>query len=101
MTQLKDLLSTIPAAVEQEQKAYQREQVMREVVRRKNASYLKRVGELRREENVFSNCQTRRPNKGKAKNRYSREEAGTQGRITMGIRTGKYGVVVCKCENKW
>lgn len=101
MAQLKDLLTSIPTTVVETQKAYEREQVMREVVRRKNASYLKRMGELRREDDVFGNCQTRRPNKGKTKNRYSREEAGTCGRIVMGIRTGKYGVCVCKSENKY
>lgn len=101
MAKLKDLLSNIPTTVVETQKAYEREQVMREVMRRKNASYLKRVGGLRQEDNVFGNCQTRRPNKGKAKNRYSREEAGTCGTMTMGIRTGAYSVCVCKTQNKW
>jgi hypothetical protein len=51
--------------------------------------------------NVFRLCQTSRPGKSKVQNRFSRVEAGNKGRITMGVRTGKYGVVVCKSENKW
>ena len=59
------------------------------------------MGALREERDVFGRCQQRRPEKGKAKNRYSREEAGTLGRITMGIRTGAYSVCVCKSQNKY
>lgn len=94
MATLKDLCNQIPKQLTQKA-------VMCEVLRRKNASYLKRVGGLRQEENVFGICQQRRPNKGKDKNRFSREEAGTCGFVTMGIRTGAYSVCVCKTQNKW
>ena len=94
MAQLKDLLKDVPAELSRKAVEY-------ELLRRKNASYLKRVGELRAEEHVFDRCKQARPNKGKAKNRFSREEAGTIGTITMGIRTGKNSVCVCKSQNKW
>lgn len=53
------------------------------------------------ERNVFRAGNIARPQKGKARNGFSREEAGTIGTITMGIRTGKNSVVVCKSQNKW
>lgn len=94
MATLRDLCKDVPQTIDRKAVEY-------ELLRRKNASYLKRMGALCAEENVFSRCQTRRPNKGKAKNRYSREEAGTQGAITMGIRTGRYSVCVCKSKNQY
>ena len=94
MATLRDLCKDVPQTIN-------RVAVERELLRRKNASFLKRMGALREEKNVFSLCQQRRPEKGKAKNRFSREEAGTQGAITMGIRTGRYSVCVCKTINKW
>lgn len=75
--------------------------VERELLRRKNATYLKRVAALRAEENVFTLCQTRRPKKGKCRNRYSSEEAGTCGTVTVGIRTGRYSVCVCKSKKQY
>lgn len=51
--------------------------------------------------NVFRECAVSRPCKGKTKNRFSREEAGTIGTITMGIRTSRYTTCVCKTQNKW
>ena len=51
--------------------------------------------------NIFRECAVSRPGKRKVQNRFSREEAGTQGAITMGIRTGAYSVCVCKTQNKW
>ena len=50
MATLRDLCKDVPQAID-------RMAVERELVRRKNASYLKRMGELRAEENVFGNCQ--------------------------------------------
>ena len=94
MATLRDLCKDVPQAIDRKAVEY-------ELLRRKNASYLKRMGELRAEEHVFDRCKQTRPCKGKTKNRFSREEAGTKGRITMGVRTGKYGVVVCSCVNKW
>lgn len=94
MATLKDLCSQLPQEIT-------RKAVERELLLRKNASYLKRMGALRSEENVFGKCQQRRPDKGKYRNRYSREEAGTCGAITMGVRTGKYSVCVCKVQDKW
>lgn len=94
MATLRDLCKDVPQTID-------RMAVERELLRRKNASFLKRIGALCAEERVFDRCQTRRPNKGKAKNRFSREEAGTQGAITMGIRTGAYSVCVCKTNSKW
>jgi len=94
MATLRDLCKDVPVAIDAKALEYA-------INRRKNAAYLERMGALRAEENVFGNCQQRRPNKGKAKNRYSREEAGTCGSVTMGIRTGAYSVCVCKTQNKW
>jgi hypothetical protein len=79
-------------------KELQWQAVERELLRRKNASYLRRMGKLREEENVFGSCQTRRPNKGKYRNGYSREEAGTMGAMIVGISTGRYGVCVCQSK---
>lgn len=94
MATLRDLCKDVPVAIDAKALEYA-------INRRKNAAYLERMGALRAEENVFGNCQQRRPNKGKAKNRYSREEAGTCGSVTMGIRTGAYSVCVCKTTNKY
>ena len=94
MATLKDLCNQLPEQLT-------RKAVMCELMRRKAAAYQARLDGLCQEKDVFENCQTRRPNKGKAKNRYSREEAGTNGRVTMGVRTGKYSVCVCSSINKW
>jgi hypothetical protein len=51
--------------------------------------------------NLFRECAVSRPSKRKVQNRASKEAAGTQGAITMGIRTGAYSVCVCKTQNKW
>lgn len=51
--------------------------------------------------NLFRDCAVSRPCKRKVQNRASKEAAGTQGAITMGIRTGAYSVCVCKTTNKW
>ena len=51
--------------------------------------------------NPFRAGLTSRPSKRKVQNRFSREEAGTKGAITMGIRTGAYSVCVCKSISKW
>lgn len=75
--------------------------VERELLRRKNATFQKRMAALRAEENVFARCQTHRPEKGKCRNRYSSEEAGTCGTVVMGIRTGRYSVCVCKSKKKY
>lgn len=94
MANLRDLCVNVPSAIDRKAVEY-------ELMRRKAISYRKRMDALSAEEHVFDHCKQVRPNKGKAKNRFSREEAGTEGRITMGIRTGAYSVCVCKAENKW
>ena len=91
MATLKELCSNIPTQISRQAAEY-------EVLRRQVASYRRRVDALRTEENVFGKCRQSRPEKGKYKNRYSAEEAGTQGAITAGIRVGKYTVVVCKSQ---
>lgn len=91
MAQLKDLCSSIP-------EQFKRDQAVREVNRRKAISYAKRMNALAQEEHVFDRCKTTRPEKGKAKNRYSREEAGTVKPVVMAIRTSWNSVVVCKCK---
>lgn len=91
MATLKELCSTIPASM-------MRDQAIRELNRRKAISYARRMDALRQEERVFDKCQTRRPEKGKSKNSYSREEAGTVGSIVVGVRTSWNSVVVCKCK---
>lgn len=75
-----------------------REQAIRELNRRKALSYAQRLGALSQETRVFEACVQRRPEKGKAKNRFSREEAGTIGNVVVGIRTSWNSVVVCKTK---
>lgn len=94
MATLKELCSNIPSELS-------RQAVQYELLHRQTLSYQKRQGALRAEENVFSKCKQCRPEKGKYKNRYSREEAGTIGDVTMGIRTGQYSVSVCKVKKYW
>lgn len=91
MATLKDLCSTIPVSM-------MRDQAIRELNRRKVLSYARRMDALRQEERVFDKCIQRRPVRGKVKNTYSREEAGTIGNIVVGVRTSKNSVVVCKCR---
>ena len=93
MATLKELCSTIPESMK-------RDQAIRELNRRMALSYAQRMGRLAQEEHVFSRCQTRRPEKGKAKNGYSREEAGTMGTMVVGIRTSWNSVVVCKTRKR-
>lgn len=75
-----------------------RDQAIRELNRRKAMSYARRMDALRQEERIFDKCQMRRPEKGKSKNSYSREEAGTIGNMVVGVRTSWNSVVVCKCR---
>lgn len=75
-----------------------REQAIRELNRRKALSYAQRLGALAQETRVFEACVQRRPEKGKAKNRFPREEAGTIGNVVVGIRTSWNSVVVCKTK---
>ena len=75
-----------------------RDQAIRELNRRKAISYARRVDALRQEERVFDRCVQKRPGKGKYKNTFSREEAGTIGNVVVGIRTSWNSVVVCKCK---
>ena len=89
MAQLKDLCSSIP-------EQFKRDQVVRELNRRKAISYASRMEALTNEVHVFDKCKTTRPEKGKAKNRYSREEAGTVKPVVMAVRTSWNSVVVCK-----
>ena len=93
MATLRDLCKDVPQTID-------RMAVERELLRRKNATFLKRMAALQEEKNVFAHCQTRRPNKGKAKNRFSSEEAGSCGTVTKGIRTGRYSVCVCKSKKQ-
>lgn len=102
MATLKDLCSAIPQQVLQEQARYDRQQTMREVARRQAASYQKRVDSLREERDVFGHCQTRRPCKGKAKNRASSEAAGTMGtQMTTRRFSGSYITVYCKSRKQY
>ena len=91
MAQLKDLCSTIPVQM-------MRDQVIREVNRRKALSYASRMEALGKEAHVFDRCVQRRPEKGKSKNTFSKEEAGTIGNVVVGIRTSWNSVVVCKTK---
>ncbi len=91
MATLKDLCSTIPESLK-------RRQAIREVNRRMALSYAQRMDSLAQEERVFDMCVQRRPEKGKAKNTFSREEAGTIGNVVVGIRTSWNSVVVCKTK---
>ena len=101
MAQLKDLLSSVPASVLQEQARYDREQVMREVARRKAASYQRRMEALDSEYHLFDQCKQSRPSKRKVQNRFSKEEAGTKGNVVMGVRTGRYSVCVCSVKQNY
>lgn len=89
MATLKDLCTAIPVQM-------MRDQVIREVNRRKVLSYAQRMQSLDEEVRVFEYCRTTRPERGRAKNRYSREEAGIVKPVVMAIRTSWNSVVVCK-----
>ena len=105
MATMKELCATIPQSVLQMQEDYAHDmmvrKVKREVARRTARSYTKRMEALADDWHIYDKCRQSRPQKGKYKNAASREEAGTQGRITMGVRAGRYTVVVCKSENKF
>lgn len=94
MATLKELCSTIPESI-------MRDQAIRELNRRKALSYARRMDALSQEAHVFDRCVQRRPEKGKARNAYSREEAGSIGNMVVGIRTGWNSVVVCKSRKKY
>lgn len=100
MATLKELCNSIPEAVLESQRKLERERVMCEVARRKAASYLYRMDSLCQEHRVFEQCKQSRPTKGKYKNRFSREEAGTQGTIVAGLYLGNYTVCVCRTTKK-
>lgn len=90
MATLSELCSNIPTTLT-------RKAVESELLRRKNAAYLKRMEALRAEKNVFGQCQQRRPSKGKYKNRYSKEESGTVGTYVRSVQTSNpYISVTCK-----
>lgn len=92
MATLRDLCKDVPQTID-------RMAVERELLRRKNASFLKRMGALCEEKNVFKQCQTRRPEKGKVKNRFSREEAGTIASVVVTKRfSGSRLTCVCKSK---
>lgn len=78
-----------------------RDQAIRELNRRKALSYVQRMGALAQEERVFDRCVQKRPSKGKYKNSFSREEAGTIGNMVVGIRTSWNSVVVCKTRKQY
>lgn len=98
MATLKELCATIPTSVLKMQEAHEHKMVMREVARRTALSYAQRMKDLKDEWHVYDKCKQSRPQKGKYKNGYSREEAGTQGTIVAGIRAGRYTVVTCKTK---
>lgn len=100
MATLKELCNSIPTSVLQQSERSERERVMREVARRKAASYARRLENLESTFHPFDQCKQARPQKGKYKNTASREEAGTLGSVTMGVRTGKYSVCVCKVKQQ-
>ena len=95
MATLRDLCKDVPVAIDAKALEYA-------INRRKNAAYLERMGALRAEENVFGNCQQRRPNKGKTKNRASSEAAGTMGtQMTTRRFSGSYITVYCKSRKQY
>ena len=69
------------------QKVCDRKRVEREVMRRKNASYLHRLQGLEQERDVFYQAQTRRPQKGKFKNRVWAEQCGSVGSFVATVHT--------------
>lgn len=91
MATLRELCNYVPSHIDRKAVEY-------ELMRRKVISYRKRMDALCAEERVFDQCQQRRPQKGKYKNTASREQAGTLPAVTMGVRTGKYSVCVCKVK---
>ena len=89
MASLRDLCANVPVQLD-------RLAVMREVERRKTASYLKRISALSEEQNVFQKCKATRPQK-RWRNRASSETAGTVGmRIREVSFPNSRTIVVCK-----
>ena len=82
------------------QKVCDRKRVEREIVRRKNASYLHRLQGLEQEYDVFYKAQTRRPEKGKFRNRVWAEQCGSVGSFVATVHTpNSYIHVACKVKN--
>lgn len=80
-------------------KALERQAVERELLRRKNATFLKRMAALRAEENVFYQAQARRPQKGKFRNRVWAEQCGGVGSFVATVHTpNSYIHVACKVK---
>lgn len=95
MATLRDLCKDVPTAIDAKALEYA-------INKRKNAAYLERMGALREERDVFGRCQTRRPQKGKAKNRASSEAAGTMGtQMTTRRFSGSYITVYCKSRKQY
>lgn len=73
-----------------------------ELLRRQAEGYRQRMDALRAEEDIFGKCCQGRPKKGKYKNSYSREEAGTIGNIVRSVRTSNpYICVTCKSKKMY
>lgn len=69
------------------QKECDRKRVDRELMRRKNASYLHRLQGLEQEYNIFYQGQMRRPHKGKFRNRVWAEQCGSTGSYVATVHT--------------
>jgi hypothetical protein len=93
MATLRELCKDVPQKLSREAVEY-------ELLRRKNASYLRRMGELCAEENVFGNCRMRRPQKRKYNNRLWAEQCGGVGSFVATVRSRvSYMHVACKVKN--
>jgi len=97
MATFRELLTDVPTQISEVMARSERERVEREVLRRKAASYQKRMAALSEEENVFGKCKGVRPKK-RWHNYVSTEKAG---RVGMRIREVRFpsAVVVCKTRN--
>lgn len=99
MATLQELCKDVPASLTDVQKVCDRKRVEREIVRRKNVSYLHRLQGLDQERDVFYQAQTRRPQSGKFKNRVWAEQCGSVGSFVATVRTpDSYIHVVCKVK---
>ncbi len=95
MATLAELCANVPAQMK-------REATQRELTRRMNEAYLRRMADLAEERNVYAQCRSIRPQKARFKNTASAEAAGRIGTHIKEVRTpGSRIVVVCKAKNQY
>lgn len=95
MATLGELCTKVPIHVQRVMEERTRLMVERELLRRKAASYSKRMNALREEQNIFDKCKGVRTRK-RFRNYICNEQAGRIGMRIKEVRTPSGRVIVCK-----